>query len=89
MQKIRKIEIQEINKVKEKIAKLSQAEKDRILAALLLTSDRLAEILKSIITSDIDLSKKEKDKFHDEIEQAVSIGLSWLKYSYKLRKKKK
>lgn len=89
MEKIKKIELQEIQRVKEKISKLSPAEKDKILAALLLTSDRMAEILKSLIASDADLSKAEKEKIQDEIEQAVSIGPSWLNYSYKVKKKKR
>ena len=88
MEKIKKIEIREIDKVRERISKLSPAEKDRILAALLLTSDRIAEILKTLIATDTDLSKKEKDKIQDEIEQAISIGPAWLNYSYKIKKKK-
>ncbi len=88
MEKIRKIELSEIQRVKEKVVKLSPAEKDKILAALILTTDRIAGILKSMIDADADLSKKEKDKIQDEIEEAVSIGPRWLNYSYKLKKKK-
>jgi hypothetical protein len=88
MENIKKIELQEIQKVNEKVSKLSQADKDRLLASLLLTSDRLAYILKSVI-SNIDLSKKEKEKIREEIEEAISVGPSWLNYSYKIKKKKR
>jgi hypothetical protein len=76
---------EEIDRLQKLIAeKLTQPEKDRLLASLIISMDRVGSILKDFVTNkDVQLTKSQEK----EIEDIVSIGPTWLNYTKKIRRK--
>ena len=65
--------------------KLSQKERDFVIASLIVSVDSLTGIIEQLIEAKgIELTKKEKR----EIERSASIGPQWLNYTVKIKDKK-
>lgn len=73
----------DINKLQKTISeKLTQKERDFVLASLIVSVDSLTSIIEKLIhNKGIDLTKKEQR----EIERSASIGPQWLNYTVKVK----
>jgi len=81
--KIKKITESERKEVLAEVSKLDQKGKDKILADLILFAQRAIPILEEL-TKDSSLPAKEKK----EIEDSITVGPQWLKFSRKIRRQK-
>ncbi len=81
-----KITEKEINELKLELGKLPADKKDYLLARLLLVVDRLGGIVKDMAGREE--NKKLAEKTQKEIEQAISLGPTWLNYTFKSKEKK-
>ena len=85
--KIEKITEKEILEEHKKLSDLSPEQKDTAMAFLFVAVNRLADIIRSIIT---DEKTGESKKLSDvkEVEDILSLGPKWLNYTRKVKKKK-
>ena len=83
--KIQKVTKEELRTLQTLISKRSDAEKDFLLASLYLSTQRMVDIIRYLLSkADMQLTKKEER----EIEDSISVGPSWLNYSKKVKRKK-
>ncbi len=81
MIEIKKIKAADIKKKHKEIESLTPSQKDFLLASLLVSFEKLAEIVSAVLPT-LDLTPKEKK----EIEKSISVGPSWLNVSIKTKK---
>lgn len=81
--KIKKITAVDRKQMIADIAKLDQKGKDQALAELVLFAQRAIPILDEL-TKDSSLPAKEKK----EIEDSITVGPQWLKFSRKIKRQK-
>ncbi len=81
--KPKKITAENRKEMKAIVSKLGQQEKNEVLADLVLFAQRTIVILDDL-TKHSTLSEKEKR----EIEESISVGPQWLRYSRKVKRQK-
>ncbi|PIR84078.1 hypothetical protein COU18_01605 [Candidatus Kaiserbacteria bacterium CG10_big_fil_rev_8_21_14_0_10_51_14] len=81
--KAKKITAEDRKEMKAIVSKLGEREKDEVLADLVLFAQRAIVILDDL-TKHSTLTPKEKR----EIEDSISVGPQWLRYSRRIKRQK-